>query len=242
LTRGRATFFAYRLFVSAALAWIGVLARRPRLRRRWGVSACNETKETSTKLVWHPFGVQRENDQQVVCGGPSMKTFIVTLSALVLVLAPATTVRANDKEKAGADAEFLSKVIPGIAASIKIIDYAVKNSSDAKVKDFAERVAKQHKGSIKTATEHARRLGIAVVADPDKDSKEMLDKLSKLSGTDVDIAFLKWLSDIHENTTVFDNEVKNGVDADLKDYAKNSIISGNEHLKEARELLAKMKK
>ena len=70
----------------------------------------------------------------------------------------------------------------------------------------------------------------------------MIDKLSKLKGIDVDVAFLKWLSHIHEDTTVFDNEVKNGADADLKTYARNSIAAGNEHLKEARVLLAKLKK
>jgi hypothetical protein len=41
---------------------------------------------------------------------------------------------------------------------------------------------------------------------------------------------------------VFGNEVKNGSDAELKTYAKNSIIAGNEHFKEARELLAELKK
>jgi hypothetical protein len=41
---------------------------------------------------------------------------------------------------------------------------------------------------------------------------------------------------------VFDNEVKNGSDAELKTYAQNSITAGNEHLDEARDLLAKLKK
>ncbi len=145
-------------------------------------------------------------------------------------------------QKADADAEFLKKVVPGIDASIKIIEYAAKNTSDVKVKDFAEGVVKQHKGAAKIAGDHAKRLKVDVVTDPDKDSKEMIDKLSKLKGADLDAAFLKWLIQIHEDTTVFDNEVKNGADADLKAFAKNSINSGNEHLKEARELLAKMKK
>ncbi len=48
------------------------------------------------------------------------------------------------------DAEFLKKVIPGIDASVKIVEYAAKNASDAKVKDFAERVAKQHEGLSKS--------------------------------------------------------------------------------------------
>lgn len=70
----------------------------------------------------------------------------------------------------------------------------------------------------------------------------MIDKLSKLKGTDLDVAFLEWLSHIHHDTTGFDNEVKNGADPDLKTYAKNSITAGNEHLKEAREHLARLKK
>jgi predicted outer membrane protein len=145
-------------------------------------------------------------------------------------------------QKADADAEFLKKVIPGINASVNIVEYAAKNSSEENVKGFAERVAKQHKGAVKTAIDHAKRLKIEVVTDPDKDSKEMSDKLSKLKGADLDAAFLMWLIQIHEDTTVFDNEVKNGADTDLKAFAKNSIESGNQHLKEAKELLAKMKK
>jgi putative membrane protein len=170
-----------------------------------------------------------------------MRMFI-TIALSSLSLASAASVRAQEQQKANADREFLTKVIPAIGASVKIIEYAVKNASDEKVRDFAERVAKQHKESVKTASEHAKRLNIAVVADPDKDSKETIDKWSKLKGTDVDVAFLKWLSHIHDDTTLFESEVKNGADADLKAYAKNSITSGNEHLKEAREHLDRLKK
>jgi len=133
-------------------------------------------------------------------------------------------------------------VVPGVATSVKVIEYAAKNASDEKVRDFAGRVTKQHKESVDAASGHARRLNIAVVSDPDKDSKATVDKLSRLKGTDLDVAFLEWLSDVHTDATVFEDEVKDGVDADLKVFAKNAITSGNEHLKEARELLARLKK
>ena len=165
----------------------------------------------------------------------------VALSALAFALSSATSVRAQAK-KADADADFLTNVVPSIAASVKIIDYEVKHTSDAKVKDFAERVLKQHKESVQIASGHAKRLNIAVDANGDKESKEMLDKLSKLKGSELDVAFLEWLSHIHHDTTVFENEVKNGADPQLKTYAKNSIIAGNEHLSEAQELLAQLKK
>jgi predicted outer membrane protein len=172
-----------------------------------------------------------------------MRTFItVLLSSLAFALASAGSVRAEEKEAPNADKEFLTKVLPGTAASVKIIDYAMKNASDGEVRHFAKHVAKQHKEFVKTASEHAKRLKIAVVTDPEKDSKKTIDKLSKLKGADFDVGFLEWLIDGHKDTTVFDKEVKNGDDADLKTFAKDAITSGNKHLKKARALLAKVKK
>jgi predicted outer membrane protein len=156
--------------------------------------------------------------------------------------ASAGAVPDKEKQSADADADFLTQVIPGTAASVEIIEYAAKHASDETVRDFAERVAKQHKEFVKTATAHANRLNIAVVTDPDKDSKATIDKLSKVKGTDLDVAFLQWLSDGHENTAVFEDEVKNGDDKDLKTFANNAIASGHEHLHEARAILARLKK
>src|SRR5262245_42607273 len=197
----------------------------------------------ASKLVLLPLSVQGENHQQVIEGDSPMRMFItVALSSLALALASAASGRAQEKEKAHADTEFLTKVLPGTAASVQIIEYAAKNTSDEKVRDFALRVAKQHKEFVKTASENAKRLKIAVVTDPDKDSKETIDKLSKLKGTDLDVAFLEWLIDGHKSTTVFESEVKNGADAALKTFAKNAITTGHEHLHEARAILARLKK
>jgi len=170
-----------------------------------------------------------------------VRIITVALGAL-LALSSATSVRAQEKEKADADAEFLTTVVPSIAASVKIIGYEVKNTSDERVREFADRVLRQHEGSVMTATAHAKRLNIAVDTDGSKGSKEMIEELSKLKGSELDVAFLEWLSHIHHDTTLFDNEVKNGADPELKSYAKSSITAGNEHLNEALELLAKLKK
>ena len=170
-----------------------------------------------------------------------MKTFIVVLSSLPLVLLSATPIRAQAKA-AGADAEFLATVVPSIAASVKIIEYEVKSTSDEKVREFAQRVLAQHKGSASTASDHAKRLKVTVDADGTSGSKEMIDKLSALKGADLDIAFLEWLSHIHHDASVFENEVQHGADPALKSYAQGSITAGNEHLSEARQLLGTLKK
>jgi hypothetical protein len=69
----------------------------------------------------------------------------------------------------------------------------------------------------------------------------MIEKMSRLKGSELDVAFVDSLGHIHHDATVFENEVKNGADPQLKTYAKNSIIAGNEHLREAQELAAKLK-
>jgi putative membrane protein len=171
-----------------------------------------------------------------------MRSFItLLLSALAFAPASSDWARGEEAGKA-ADTAFLTRVVPATAASVKIIEYAAKNAVDDKVRDFAGRVGKQHKEFVKAASGHAKRLKIAVVTDPDRDSKEMIGKLSKLKGTDLDVAFLRWLSGTHEDATVFERVVKNGGDVELRAFAKNGIASGHEHLKEARALLARIKK
>jgi putative membrane protein len=222
-----------------------MLNRRERLTQACCGRARARAAEAGRWAAGEPrFQLKEEQMRSRSQTAPTRGAMIITvaLSALALVLSSATSVRAQEKEKTDADAKFLTKVVPGIAASVKIIEYAEKNASDEKVRDFAQRVLKQHKESVKTASDHAKRLNIAVVTDPDKDSKETIDKLSKLNGSGLDVAFLEWLSHIHHDAMLFENEVKNGTDPELKTYAKNSITVGNEHLKEAREFLAKLKK
>jgi hypothetical protein len=81
-------------------------------------------------------------------------------------------------------------VVRSIAASIKIIEYEVNNTSDTSVKEFAQRVLDQHKGSVKTASGHAQRLNVTVDTDGTRDRREMIDRLSTLRRADRDAAFL----------------------------------------------------
>jgi predicted outer membrane protein len=169
------------------------------------------------------------------------KYIAVVLSSLALVLAFAASVCAA--EKANTDADFLSKVVPGVTAVANVSDYMAKNGSEAKVKEFAASVAKEHKEFVKSATENAKRLKIAVGTDQDKEGKEMIEKLTKLEGSDRDAAYLQWLIGGHEKgMPAFEAEVKNSDDADLKTMAQDAIKVGKEHIKEAKELLAKVKK
>jgi putative membrane protein len=133
--------------------------------------------------------------------------------------------------------------IPGVTAVAKVSEYAMKNASDEKVRDFAESVAKEHKEFVKTTAEIAKRLKISVVTGSDKESKEMIEKLSKLKGKEVDVAYLQWLINGHEKgMPLFEAEVKNGDDRELKTQATDAIKVGMEHIKGAQELLAKIKK
>ena len=77
-----------------------------------------------------------------------LKTFVVVLSALSLVLSSAMSVRAQEK-KADADAEFLANVVPSIAASVKIIEYEVENTSDERSRSLPSAFWHSTKGRSK---------------------------------------------------------------------------------------------
>jgi putative membrane protein len=207
------------------------------LTRRYLLAAAASAGVAGLIVLTADFGRTLPRAEAKNPAGPAAKEVL----KFEVLRASAGAVHAQAKHEADADADFLIKVIPATAASVVIIEYAAEHASDDKVRDFAGRVAKQHQEFVKTATAHANRLNIAVVTDPEKDSKETIDKLSKVKGIDLDVAFLKWLSDGHENTAVFEDEVKNGDDTDLKIFANNAIDSGHEHLHEARAILARLK-
>ena len=92
-------------------------------------------------------------------------------------------------------------------------------------------------GSFQFETSDGQRFQVRNVQADHVDKSE-----AKPEEPDLDVAFLEWLSHIHHDTTLFENEVKNGSDAELKTYAKDSITAGNGHLKEARELLGELQK
>jgi len=163
------------------------------------------------------------------------------LSSLLLAAGSGAFVQADNK--AASDTDFLSKAMVCGTEEVNTAEYAAKHASDEKVKDFAQRLAKDHRDLNNSMAQNAKRLKRAVVTGVEKDGKARMDKLSKLQGDEFDREFLQQMIDGHEKAvTLFESEASGGDDADLKAVAKDNLPTLKKHLKEARELLAKLKK
>jgi putative membrane protein len=172
-----------------------------------------------------------------------MKTFVTTVvSSLVVALVMQGFVRAESKEKLS-DSDFLVKAMVAGVGEVKISEYAAKNASDDKVKDYANHLVADHKALNNKLAEAAKRLKLALVVGQEKETREKLDKLSKLKGNDFDTEYLQQMVDDHQKAVaLFEAESKNGADADLTTEAKTALPELKKHLQEARDLLAKVKK
>ncbi len=171
-----------------------------------------------------------------------MKTFIKSALVPVAFLL-VVRIGGHAEEKATSDGDFLIKSMTAGVMEIKLSEYAAKNANDEKVKDYAQQLVKDHHTLNLTIAENTKRLKIAVLAGQEKDSKEKMDKLSRLKGNDFDLAYLQQMIEDHEKAVaLFESESKNGEDSDLKATAKSNLPLLKKHLQDARELMARLKK
>jgi len=173
-----------------------------------------------------------------------MKAFFASaLTVLIVAISTQAPARAEEKTRASSDTDFLVKAITCGTGEVKISEFAARHATDDKVKDFAERLMKEHQALGKTITENARRLKVAVVAGLEKETRDRMDKLARLKGNDFDCEYLRQMIDGQEKAiALFESESKGGADSDLKLVAKNNLPTLKKELQEAKEHLTRLKK
>jgi putative membrane protein len=88
-------------------------------------------------------------------------------------------------------------------------------------------------------TQLAQQKGIALPADMDAKHKQLIDRLSKLSGAEFDRAY-SWemLRDHDADVKEFQHEAKSGKDAEVKAWAAQTLPVLQEHQRQAHQLTA----
>ena len=139
-----------------------------------------------------------------------------------------TTVSSSDKK-------FVEKASQGGVAEVQLGKLAAQKAQSAEVKQFGQRMAKDHASANDKLTQIASKKGIAAAADMDSSSKREYDKLSKLSGAQFDHEYMKTMVSDHEkDIKEFQSEGKSGKDADIKNFAASTLPTLEDHLKQAK--------
>jgi putative membrane protein len=139
-----------------------------------------------------------------------------------------TTVSSSDKK-------FVEKASQGGAAEVQLGKLAAQKTQSAEVKQFGQRMAKDHASANDKLTQIASKKGIPAAADMDSSSKREYDKLSKLSGAQFDQEYMKTMVSDHEkDIKEFKSEAKSGKDADIKTFAESTLPTLEDHLRQAK--------
>ena len=146
-------------------------------------------------------------------------------------------------DAASADATFMSTAAMSSMAEIAHGKQAQANGSHDEVKKFGERMIEDHTKANDDLKALAAKKNATLPAELDQKHQAMQQKLEKMKGADFDRAYMQHMVQAHkEAVTLFQNEAKNGKDADVRAWAEKTLPTLQEHLKMATEINGKVAK
>ncbi|MDB5866928.1 MAG: hypothetical protein JWO70_4734 [Betaproteobacteria bacterium] len=115
----------------------------------------------------------------------------------------------------------------------------LKSSKNADVRKYAETVVREHTRGAEELKRIVAPRGLALPAAPTGRHADMVTKLSGVGARDIDDAFLRRFGiDAHKETiSLFERQVVDGKDPQLKRYAEHTLPTLREHMAAAEKLL-----
>ncbi|HZY84641.1 MAG TPA: DUF4142 domain-containing protein [Gemmataceae bacterium] len=168
---------------------------------------------------------------------------VAAVAAVGLWLAGAALAQRRAADNAlGADSTFVKKAASGGMLEVKLGQLAADKASNAAVRQFGQRMARDH-------TKANRQLMSILTAEGLTPPRAMLDKdvetfnhLAKLSGAAFDRAYMKHMVEDHkDDISLFQTEAKDGKDAKVKAFAEQTLPLLKEHRQLAEDTYAKVK-
>jgi putative membrane protein len=135
------------------------------------------------------------------------------------------------------DKKFLQNAAIGDTVEVELGKLAVQKASSDAVKQFAQKMVDDHTKANEELKQIASKANINVPDSLDSKHQSRVDKLSKLSGTEFDRAYIKdQLKDHQQDVKEFQNEAENGNHEEVKNFASKTLPTLQEHLSMAKDL------
>jgi putative membrane protein len=151
--------------------------------------------------------------------------------------APAGRSDATRQEKANKldrqDEKFVKEAAEGGMAEVELGKLAQQKAQNPEVKKLAETIVKDHEAANAQLMAIASGKGVDMpkaTAEMKGDHKKLHDKLSKASGVDFDREYVKAMVDDHKkDIKKFEEQAKDGKDAELKSFAQQAVPKLKQH-------------
>lgn len=141
------------------------------------------------------------------------------------------------------DMDFFEEAAQGGLMEVKLGQVAVRQAASEDVRKFGQRMIDDHTKANARLAEIGRDKKLVVPQELDKKHKDMVDKLTQNTGAKFDREYMSHMADDHQNDVkMFEKEAKDGKDADLKQFAANTLPTLQEHLSLSKDLDTRLKK
>ncbi|HXG84977.1 MAG TPA: DUF4142 domain-containing protein [Pyrinomonadaceae bacterium] len=147
----------------------------------------------------------------------------------------------GDSVVTGGDLAFMNDAAPGGMAEVELGKMAAGKSQNAEIKAFGQKMVEDHSKASEELKQLAAQKKVMLPTDVLPAHKQLMEKLSKLSGADFEKEYVKAMVAAHEkDVAAFENVSKTAADADVKAYAAKTLPTLKMHLEMIKAMADKM--
>jgi putative membrane protein len=179
-----------------------------------------------------------QDDKEITMRIVQRTAACLSVLALVGSLALAQNVRKDDTSTAAVDPmTFVKKASEISLAEVQIGNLAAKQASRSDVKQYAMKLAADHKKAYDELKTVATKDNLPVSAGVDKKHQDLAVRLAAMQGPNFDREFLQDMVKGHkEAIQLFEAQANSGRDVTIKNYAQKCLPTLREHLRTAEQL------
>jgi putative membrane protein len=167
---------------------------------------------------------------------------MATVVATVLFL-PALASAQDATKLPAADMDFVNQATAAGMAEVDLGKLGAEKAADQSVKQFAQRMVDDHSKANEQLIKILADKKIEVPKELPADAASTKDQLSSLPVADFDSEYMTHMVSDHEKAVaLFDKESKEGQDAQLKQFAEQTLPTIQDHLKQAQQIQSSLGK
>lgn len=139
------------------------------------------------------------------------------------------------------DQAFVKKAAQGGLEEVELGKMVAQKAQSQDVKDFAQRMVTDHTKANEELKSLAEQKGVKVPTTLSPQGKATKARLEKLSGTQLDEAYMRnMVKDHTKDVNEFQQESNSAKDSDVKSWAGKTLPTLQDHLKEAKQISSKI--
>lgn len=136
---------------------------------------------------------------------------------------------------------FISNAEEAGHAEILAAKVAVNNSKNQQVVDFAKMMVSDHTAAGEKLNALKERVLVSGQFAVNEEHQELIDTLAKLTGSDFDKAYMKFMVLSHQEAVALFEEGSDNRNNKVQDFAKETKPTVEKHLESAKNILASLK-